>query len=180
MVMITLFLSSCGDRDISDLEKYVAGVKAKPPRPIEQIPAYEHIPPHYYEVQDKRDPFIPLVAKGGGGTKGPGNKGTTDQGSKKTACPNPGSNRVRVGLELVPLDALQMVGWLEEEHGALGALVILKGDGTIHHVKQSDYIGDNYGKIINVSERKIEVLEQLSDGKGCWKPEITAIQLSAQ
>jgi len=178
MVMITLFLSSCGDRDISDLEKYVAGVKAKPPRPIEQIPAYEHIPPHYYEVQDKRDPFIPLVAKGGGGTEGPEDDDTSSQ--EKIACPNPGSNRVRVGLELVPLDALQMVGWLEEEHGALGALVILKGDGTIHHVKQSDYIGDNYGKIINVSERKIEVLEQLPDGKGCWKPERTAIQLSAQ
>lgn len=178
LTLVTLCLSACSDPGLADLKDYVANVKAKTHPPIEQIPPYEHIPPHYYEVQDLRDPFIPLVAKigpSGKATRGTGRR----QGSKIKKCPNPNPNRVRTGLELVPLDALKMVGWLEEE-GKLMALVMLKSDGTIHYINQHDFVGEHYGQVISLSTRQIEILEQIPDGKGCWKPEVIVIHLSTE
>ena len=177
-LILIILLSACGDPGINDLREYVTTVKTNTNPPIDPIPPYEHIPPHYYEVQDLRDPFIPLIEKNLMAKK-IGNDSTNSVGDLKKKCPNPNSNRVRVGLELVPLDALKMVGWLEEE-GNLMALVMLKGDGTIHYISQSDHLGENYGKVISLSTRQIEILEQIPDGKGCWKEETTVIRLSAE
>ncbi len=177
LLLITSFLSACSDPGLTDLEEYVAKVKAKTNPPIDQIPPYEHIPPHYYEVQDLRDPFIPLIEKSFG-AKMLENEGTNSKSTKKK-CPNPNPNRVRVGLEAIPLDALKMVGWMEKE-GKLMALIRIKGDGTIFYVKEYDYLGENYGKVISLSPRQIEVLEQIPDGRGCWKTEVSVISLSTE
>jgi len=145
--------------------------------PIDPIPEYKHVLNHYYEVQNLRDPFV-ILKSTGGRARGP----LLKEAVKKTSqgCPrNPNFNRVRVGLENMPLDALQMVGTLKVS-GTLWALVVSKSDGTIYRLKQHDYIGDNFGKIVNISEEQIEILEQLPDGEGCWKQKITKIHLISQ
>jgi len=175
-ILITFILSACSEQGISDLKNYVTKIKAEVNPPIEPIPPYKHIPNHYYEVQNQRDPFIILM--GSGKTKDRPVLGKT---AKKTerGCPiSPNFNRVRVGLEVMSLDALEMVGTLEVS-GALWALIVSTSDGTIYRVKQRDYMGENYGQVVNISEDKIEILEQLSDGKGCWQPKITEIHLTS-
>jgi len=82
-------------------------------------------------------------------------------------------------LELIPLDALQMVGTLEVA-GTLWVLIASKTDGSIYRVKQHDYIGVNYGKIINLTHGKIDVLEELPDEKGCWKKKTTTMTRISQ
>jgi len=173
-LLITLLLSACGDRSMRDLKKEVAKIKARENPHVEAIPEIKQILPYFYEVQHWRDPFIALKdnTQGANVIDIPTNKTTRG----KQACPTPDSNRVRVGLELMPLDALQMVGTLKANN-TLWALVISKSDGTIYHVKQGDYMGQYYGKIINVSQTEIEVLEQIPDGEGCWKDKISTIQL---
>jgi type IV pilus assembly protein PilP len=173
-----LLISGCGDNSISDLEKYVAKIKAKENPHVDPIPEIKHIPPYFYEVQHMRDPFKPLeevTAKlniPGRITTGSG----TGKGTQKKACPPPNPNRVRVGLELISLDTIKMIGTLETK-GSLWALVTSSGEKTIYQVKTGDYIGEHHGKIIKISEAKMDVLEQIPDGEGCWKPRITTVSL---
>jgi type IV pilus assembly protein PilP len=172
--LMAILLSGCNDPGIADLEKYVAEIKAIENPLVEPIPEYRHIPPYFYEVQDQRDPFLPWTDAN---TKRPDiDLGEDDDG--ENPCPSiPDSNRVQVGLEEMPLDALQMVGTLKTD-GILWALVVSKGDGILYQVKQNDYMGDNYGQIINISEEQIDILEQLPDGSGCWTQKVTNIRLA--
>ena len=176
MSLVIMLLSGCSDRDMIDLEEYVAKTKARENPHVDAIPEFRHIPSYFYEVQHMRDPFIPLTDQ----NKGPINGGVgidESGGEKAAACPPPGDpHRVRVGLELVPLNTLQMVGTLEID-GTLWAL-ITSSDNTIYRLKQGDYMGENYGEIINISETQIEVLEHISDGEGCWKEQITNLHLN--
>jgi len=59
--LISILLSSCSDTEMADLKKYVANIKAKENPHVDAIPEYRHIPPYFYEVQQQRDPFIPLI-----------------------------------------------------------------------------------------------------------------------
>lgn len=175
--LFTLLLTACSDPGMADLEDYVNEIKKKENPNVESLPTIEQIPNYFYEVQNLRDPFEPLID----------NSRTTlltlgESNQKKEACPSPeDSHRVKVGIELIPLDALQMVGTLETKdqqgHPTLWALVVAKSDGTIYRVKQGDYIGNSYGQIINISEEEIEVLEQVPDGEGCWKQNMVTINL---
>ncbi|MDY6993650.1 MAG: pilus assembly protein PilP, partial [Pseudomonadota bacterium] len=129
----------------------------------------------FYEVEHMRDPFMPLLE-----SMGPLGGSTTIQRQPtetQKECPHPDPYRVQVGLELLPLDAMQMVGTLEDHSGTLWGLVISRSDGTIHRVKTGDRIGKNFGRIIGIYDDKIEILEMLPDGSGCWNEEITSLAL---
>jgi Ca-activated chloride channel family protein len=56
--LIIILLSACGDQGMEDLEEYMADAEAEKPANVEPIPEYQHSPPHLYENQKKRDPFV--------------------------------------------------------------------------------------------------------------------------
>jgi type IV pilus assembly protein PilP len=174
-VLTTFLVSACDEQGITDLKKYVAQIKTAEKPPIDPIPQYKLVPKYPYGVENLRDPFIVLVKRTGRVLSFPDKQSQTKKGP---VCPrNPILNRVRSGLELMPLDALQMVGTLKS-NGNQWALMASKSDGAIYRVKQHDYMGENYGQIINVSNSQVEILEQLPDGKGCWKQETMMIRLT--
>ncbi|MDM8557805.1 pilus assembly protein PilP [Candidatus Parabeggiatoa sp. HSG14] len=170
--LIIFSLLGCSERGMMDLKTYAAKIKARENPHVDTIPEFRHIPSYFYEVQHMRDPFIPLKTA----QKRDIPLLNTNSTTKKGPCPNPtDSNRVRVGIEMMPLDTLKMTGTLEIA-GTLWALIV-SSENTIYRVKQGDYMGENYGKIINISENKIEVLEQIPDGEGCWKEFVTNVPL---
>lgn len=75
------------------------------------------------------------------------------------------SRRRREPLESYPLDAIKMVGSLSKK-GQPYAL--LKADNLLHHVKVGDYIGQNFGKIIQITETEITLREIVQDASGEW------------
>jgi type IV pilus assembly protein PilP len=173
ILLALLFLSGCGDNSIRDLEKYVAKIKASPNGFIPTFPEFKHIPPYFYEVQHLRDPFKPLEEPeypDSNDTKRPGNRTETQPKS----CPPLKPHWVPTGLELISLDVLKMTGTVEM-NGTLWALVKLSSESTVYQVKKGDHLGEHYGKIIKISERKIDILEQIPDEKRCWKPRVTSI-----
>ena len=169
-ILLLLFLSACSGGDMADLKDYVDKINARRNTDVPQLPVFKHIPSFFYEVEHMRDPFLE--------TSGLlGNDKAITEPTKEKECPHPDPYRVRVGLELLPLDAMQMVGTLEDQAGTLWGLVISKSDGTIHRVQAGDHIGQNYGKIIGVYEDKIEVLEMIPDSSGCFSEEISTLAL---
>ena len=65
-LMATAFvvvLTAC-DNDMSDLDAYIADVKARPAEPIPPIPPVKTYTPYVYEGQTGRDPFRPSTSEG--------------------------------------------------------------------------------------------------------------------
>jgi type IV pilus assembly protein PilP len=164
--LLTALLTACGGNTTEDLQTYVEDVKAQQHPHIDPLPEFAPYETHLYQASGDRDPFTPPVysapksevAKGGG-------SGIT-----------PDFNRPREPLESEPLDSLRMVGTLER-NGNSWALVRMS-DSTIHRVKPGNYLGQNYGKIINISESEVEVTEIVPDGLGGWMERQASLALS--
>ncbi|OQW95426.1 MAG: hypothetical protein BWK79_02500 [Beggiatoa sp. IS2] len=174
-VITATLLTGCIGDDMSDLQKYVGEMRARKNPHVDDPPKYEMAPPFYYEAESQRDPFAPFdtVAEG---PRIPVERLLDAEQQSNKPCPQPDRNRVRVGLELLPLDSLRMVGTLKDQDNVLWALVITS-DGTIYRVKSGDYMGLNYGQIISITEAKVELTELYSDGKGCFVEQITPLAL---
>jgi type IV pilus assembly protein PilP len=56
--------------------------------------------------------------------------------------------------------------------------LIQANDGTIHRVRNGNYIGKHHGKIIRIMEDQVELLEIISDGPGAWRERQAAVKLS--
>lgn len=83
-------------------------------------------------------------------------------------------NRRKEPLEAYPLDSMGMVGSVSKQ-GRQFAL--LRVDNLLYQVKVGDYVGQNYGKIIKISETEVGVREVIQDAAGEWIERPSALQL---
>lgn len=83
-------------------------------------------------------------------------------------------NRRKEPLESYPIDSMSMVGSVTK-NGRPYAL--LKVDNLLYQVKQGDYIGQNYGKIMKISETDVSLREIVQDAAGEWIERTSALQL---
>jgi type IV pilus assembly protein PilP len=83
-------------------------------------------------------------------------------------------NRRKEPLEAYPLDSMSMVGSINR----LGRpFALLKVDGLLYQVKPGDYIGQNYGRILRISESDLVLREVVQDAAGEWIERNSALQL---
>ena len=83
-------------------------------------------------------------------------------------------NRRKEPLESYPLDSMSMVGSVVKQ-GHQYAL--LKVDNLLYQVKVGDYLGQNYGKITQITETGINLREIVQDAAGEWTERTGALQL---
>ncbi len=149
-LVFMLILNGCANPDIGELRQYVDTKKAEPPGRIEPLPEIKQITTFVYEADARRDPFVPTEA------------GEETGGAIADSGISPDFNRRKEELESYALDSIRMVGTLEQL-GVTWGLVKTK-EGTIHRVKPGNYMGQNHGRIIQISEDKIELSEIVQDG----------------
>jgi type IV pilus assembly protein PilP len=135
--------------DMDELQQYIAQIKARKNRKIEPIPQIKQYEAFTYVAGDRREPFTPMML------------------GAATSSVRPDQNRNREPLEEFPLDALKLVGTIDY-HGVLYAM-IRAPDGVIHRVTTGNYMGQNFGKITNVSETEVALDEIVPDGFGGFK-----------
>ncbi len=147
MALLSLILIGCS-ADESKLRRYINMVKARPPRPIEPIPEPHPIEKFVYpEVDSRRSPFKPIVEQ-----------------EQDTFAPN--SKRPKQPLEHFPLDALKFVGILKQ--GNLIWALIAQPERLVSRVKLGDYMGQNYGQVIDIKDKTI-LLEETVQTAGKWE-----------
>ena len=100
---------------------------------------------------------------------------TTQIRTAPTTGPRPVANRNKEYLEQFPLDTLSMVGTLIRGGQTYGLLQTQ--DGLVHRVLPGNYIGQNDGRIVSVSDSDIDVEELLPDGLGSFFKRSAAISL---
>ena len=151
-----LCLVGCANTDLTDLEDYTAQIKARRPPPIDPLPDFTVAESFQYDPGQRRDPFVM----------------DRETAAIIPAPPDPSGiapdlNRPRELLERFALDSLLMKGVLQQEGGIWG-LVSSKEDNTLHRVTIGNHLGRNHGRIIRITEQRIDLIEIVQDGAGRW------------
>jgi type IV pilus assembly protein PilP len=150
--VLALGVAACS-RDMSDLHAFVQKAKQGPKTPPPPLPEIKPHETFKYTDSNLRDPFAPIAFNQ-----------PAKSGKQAASGPRPDKNRPKEALEAFPLDSLRMVGTLEQ--GDTTWALIATKDGTIHRVTVGNYMGQNDGKIIRITENKVELMEIVPDGLG--------------
>ena len=155
-------LAACGG-DMDELDAYINDVKSRPGGAIEPLPEVTPYETFTYiaDAQGLRSPFTP----------------DTPQAAGPVTGTRPDPERLPEFLEQFPLDTLRMVGTLnlgETEYG-----LVQTSDGLIHRVVPGNYMGQNDGRIVQISESEIALIEIISDGIGGYVERDAALGLSS-
>jgi type IV pilus assembly protein PilP len=152
-------LGACGGESHQDLRDWMAN-QGKNVRgradPLPQIKPYE---PFAYNAFDLPDPFKPRKIE-------------PAKGVSKLA---PDLGRRREPLEAYPLESLSMVGTLEKGR-ALYALVRTP-ERDIYQVRQGNYLGQNFGVVLAITDTDIKLKELVQDGAGDWTERSSTLNL---
>ncbi len=162
----TLLLTAC-NQGLGDLQQFFQQVKSQPPGRIEPIPDFQPYQNFEYKSQDLRDPFK-LVD-----FRRPEENPEDIQSSGNGLRPD--MDRVHEPLEDFPLDTLRLKGTVTKDGIKWG--LIFAPDNTIHRVIEGNYMGQNHGRIISVSDEIIELTEIVPDGLGNYIERSSAVAL---
>ncbi len=162
VLTLSLGLTACGG-DMDDLDSYINEIKARPGGRIEPLPEITPYETFTYVVdaQGLRSPFVPDTPQTAGSAAG---------------GVRPDSDRSREYLEGFPLDTLSMVGTLNIGETVYG--LVQTADGLIHRVVPGNYMGQNDGRITDISDAEIALVEIISDGIGGYIERDAAVGLS--
>ena len=161
MALLAVGLTACGGGS-DDLDRYINEVKARPGGRIEPLPEITPYQVFTYiaDAQGIRSPFLPDTPQGADGGNGP----------------RPDDDPSREYLETFSLDSLGMVGTLHINETMYG--LVQTSDGLIHRVIPGNYMGQNDGRITEISESEIGLVEIISDGIGGYIERDAAVGLS--
>lgn len=155
-------LSACSGAN-DDLRAYIDDVKTRPGGRIEPLPQIQPAPTFAYEAGARRSPFV---------ADAPQRRVSNDP----NAVDGPDRNRPREFLEQFPLDTLRMVGTLADRRASFG--LVQTRDGLVHRVTVGNHMGQNFGRIVAISDSEIQLVEIISDGLGGYLERPAAIALA--
>ena len=143
-------LVGCGSRDFSDLDSFMEEKRARPGGIIAPIPTFKAYEAFAYSATRLRSPFDrPIEVR------------EITQLQAISAI-KPDETRAKEFLEQYTFDSLSMVGTLER--GVSSWALIKDPEGGIHRVQVGNFLGRNHGKIVEMTEQYLAVVEIVSDG----------------
>ncbi len=162
LLLASLLLSACGGEEFQDLRDFVKNAGADMRGKVDPPPEIKPYEPFTYDNSlALADPFKPRKAE----TKD-GNRPGLNQ---------PNRERHREALEEFPLEGLKMVGFLYQ--AKVGYAIVRSPDSKLHRIKAGNYLGQNFGQIIAVTEVEVKVKEVVQDSNGDWVDRISSLQL---
>lgn len=147
VALAALCIAGCSGGQ-SDLQKWIAETQKKPGGRIQPLPEVKPYETFAYGAGSMRSPFQPLGPAAAAGS----------------ASLRPSTRRNREFLEGFSLDTLKMVGTFKMGGNFYG--LVQSKDGLVHKVQPGNYIGQNDGKVTDISAAKINLVEIIPDGLG--------------
>lgn len=162
-----LVLLGCTSSEQEELRQWMQSERNSIRPQIKPIPEPSKFIPQNYAGESMTDPFnaekLASVMRG--------NQGPSSAGS---ALIEAELNRRKQPLEAFPLDVMSMVGSLTRQ-GQLVALV--KVDNLLYQVKVGSYLGQNYGRVLDITETEVALREIVQDAAGEWIERTSGLQL---
>jgi len=147
VVLAALVAAGCSGGQ-SDLQKWIEATKKKPGGRIQPLPEVKPYETYVYAAGNLRSPFQP---------QGP-------NASSGLASAGANSHRNREFLEGFSLDTLRMVGTFKVGNNFYG--LVQSKDGLVHKVQPGNYMGQNDGKVTEITGGRISLVEIIPDGLG--------------
>lgn len=165
MALALLGLSACSDSDLSDLDRFMEEKNARPGGVIAPIPTFKAYEAFAYSATRMRSPFDRPIEV----------REITQLQSVSTIKPD--ESRAKEFLEQYTFDSLAMVGTLAR--GGREWALVRDPDGGIHRVSEGNYLGRNHGRIVELTETYVAVVEIVTDGTADgWVERPRTIELS--
>lgn len=161
--LAALLLAGCSNSGVEEVQDWMKQVEQRTVPKVTPLPEPKQFVPQAYAQGETLEPFDPVkligeAARAGGA----GNKYQPDM------------NRPKELLESYPLDTMQMVGTLQK-NGVTYAL--LQIERAVYQVRAGQRLGQNYGRIIRVTEGAIDIREAVQDSVGEWTERMAKIEL---
>jgi type IV pilus assembly protein PilP len=169
LILISFVLIlGCSESNYSELESYVRDTSEKPRGRIKPLPEFLPYSAFSYSASALRSPFKSPIAF------------EENIGHSLDSVEAPDLNRSKQTLEQYPLNELNLVGTLTNNIQGLKALIKTLS-GSVHLLEQGQYIGKNNGRVINVAETKVDIIEIVPNGSGGWisRPQTMGINESS-
>lgn len=163
VLLSVVFLSGCFD-DLSEIKSHIETVQANTKSYIEPMPEVPIFSSFDYSAQELRSPFV-----------APKPDVIQEKMQQQSGCLSPDPRRRKQPLEKFALGDLSMRGTLGD-NGITWALVEAS-DSTLHRVSEGNYVGLYNGRITEVGNKSVKIIELTPDGAGCWVERETIIDL---
>lgn len=168
LIIVLSALAGCAQRDLAEVQQFVENTKrstpVKKPDPPPEIKLYT---PFAYTAQGIKDPFLVAPFAQEEELEMTREAAAMLSGAYTGVRPDP--NRVREELEKYSLGSLKMMGTFRMGGGNNLWALVLAPDGVVHRVQKNNYLGTNHGKILNVTEQRVDLKEIVPDGPGRWQ-----------
>jgi type IV pilus assembly protein PilP len=143
-------LTGCSSR-LDTVNEQMQQIRNQPPQPVPPAPVFLPVPSFAYSAQQTRSPFMP-----------PSLAMELRVAAGRQILPD--LSRPPQFLEQFPIEALIMKGTLRRSNGSLYGL-IQAPEGGVVRVEKGNYLGKNYGRIVDISPSQISVIEIVPNGR---------------
>lgn len=171
-VAICLLLTACSSGEHDDLRQWMKESTKDLRGNIPKLPLVIPYEPVAYQIDGQLDPFAT------GKIEPESRQGRNASGKTSAFQPNFEARELRNSLlEKYPLETLKMIGFLNVNHQPMAVIQVEQ------HVKQTkvgDYIGQDFGIIVQITEREVSLRELVQDSSGDWTERTSTLQLQAK
>jgi len=158
-VLVSLaVLSGCGASTEDELRQWMVEEKNQTRPKVAPIPAPKQFIPEAYAITATVEPFSNVKLT-------QALKRESSQAVTNGALVAPELARRKEPLEAFPLDSMTLVGNLTKSGQPVA---LIKVDNLLYQVKPGNYLGQNYGKVTQITETQITLREIVQDAVGEW------------
>lgn len=159
IALLLSMLNSCGGDEGDDLDKFMASAANDMNKSVEPLPEVLPYSPLQYNADGiLSDPFKAKKAVG------------------RASSLQPNTNRPKEALEAFPLESLKYVGSMSKKNTIYA--LIKTPDNAVQQIKKGNYIGPNFGLVMQINETDIIIKEIIQDDlTGDWVERNASINL---
>lgn len=162
-----LLLGACSKSGQEELQDWMREQRAQTRPRVQPIPEPKKFSPQAYTQEAATDPFSMQKLT-------QALKRESAQSTSNGALVAPELARRKEPLEAYPLDSMAMVGSMIKQGKPVA---LIKVDNLLYQVHPGNYLGQNYGRIVKVSETEIVLREIVQDASGEWIERPATLQL---
>ncbi len=163
-------LAGCGSSSDDELQQWMVNERNSIRPSVTPIEPPGRFDPEAYVNENEQPPFDPEKLTSV-------LRGSLPPTLSNSALVEAELNRRKEPLEAYPLDTMVMVGSLMRD-GQLVALI--KVDNLLYQVRRGNYLGQNFGRVNDITETEIVLREIVQDGAGDWIERPAALQLQEE
>lgn len=164
---VSVVLAACTTASEDELRQWMAEQKSQIQPRIKPISEPKQFKPESYAMVSEVEPFSNQKLT-------QALKKDSAQATSNVALIAPELARRKEALEEYPLDAMVLVGNMVREGKPVALVTVGK---LLYQVRLGDHLGQNFGRVLKISDAEITLREVVQDAAGEWIERTASLQL---